>query len=64
MDKLLNNKQFKIPIEFDLMTTCIPLLKCINMFVNIGEILCHSGLDSTSRVALMFGFCKLDHHGT
>ena len=26
--------------EFDLMIPCIPLLKCINMFIHTGEILC------------------------
>jgi len=29
----------KVLSEFDLITTCIPSLKCIKMFVHIGEIL-------------------------
>jgi len=41
VDKLHKKKQrIKLPIEFDWMTTCIPFLKSMKMFVHIGKILC------------------------
>jgi len=59
-----SSRLVKLLQAFDLMTTCIPLLKCIHVRSYRRDLVSPYGLDSTSRVALMCVFSKLDHRGT